>query len=108
MSEPDNVEMVTSLQDELDNLVTKLNIVLDTLVELPNSPEEVFVYNEIHFGQKERVVNFKHQISTYISENSLESASETQFPFTKLVKYHDELPKLFSNQRNVINTEVKK
>ena len=100
--------MVTSLQDELDNLVTKSNIVLDTLVELPNSPEEVFVYNEIHFGQKERVVNFKHQISAYISENSLESASETQFPFPKLVKYHDELPKLFSSQRNVINTEVKK
>ena len=53
--------MVTSLQDELDNLVTKLNIVLDTLVELPNSPEEVFVYNEIHFGQKERVVSTKFQ-----------------------------------------------
>ena len=71
MSEPKNAEMVICLQDQLDNLVTKLKTVLDTLVELSDSPEEVFIYNELHFKQKELVVNFKHQISTYISENSL-------------------------------------
>ena len=71
MSEPKNAETVICLQDQLDNLVTKLKTVLDTLVELSDSPEEVFIYNELHFKQKEWVVNFKHQISTYISENSL-------------------------------------
>ena len=53
MSEPKNAEMVICLQDQLDNLVTKLKTVLDTLVELSDSPEEVFVYNELHFKQKE-------------------------------------------------------
>ena len=76
--------------------------------ELSDSPEEVFVYNELLFKQKEQVVNFKHEISTKISGNSLETVSETQFPFTKPVNYHDELQKLFSNQENVINTEFKK
>ena len=32
MSEPDNVEMVLSLQDQLNNLVTKLKTILDTSV----------------------------------------------------------------------------
>ena len=104
MSEPDNVETVICLQDQLDNLVAKLKTVLDTLVELSDSSEEVFVYDELHFEQKERIVNFKRQISTYSSENSLEFPSETQFPLTKPVNYHDEL-KTFSNQENVINTE---
>ena len=44
MSEPDNVEMVIRLQDQLNNLVTKLKTILDTSVELSHSPEEVFVY----------------------------------------------------------------
>ena len=105
MSEPHNVEMVICLQDQVDNLVTKLKTVLDTLAELSDSPEEIFVYNEIHFEQKERVVNFKRQISTYINGNSLETARETKFPFTKPLNYDDELQKLFSNQENVINTE---
>ena len=56
--------MVTRLQDQLNNLVAKLKTVLEALIELPDSAEEVFVYNELHFEQKERVVNFKHQIST--------------------------------------------
>ena len=43
MSEPDSVELVIGLQDPLDNLVTKFKTVLDTLVELSDSPEEVFV-----------------------------------------------------------------
>ena len=97
MSEPD-VEMVIYLQDQLDNLVTKLKTVLDTLVELSDSPEVVFVYNELHFEQKERIVNFKRQISRYISGNSLESASQTQFPLTKPANYHDEL-QTFLNSR---------
>ena len=103
MPEPDNVEMLICLQDQLVNLVTKLKTVLDTLVELSDSLEEVFIYNKLHFEQKERVVNFKRQISTYISGNSLESASETQFSFPKPVNYQ----KPFSNQENVINTEFK-
>ena len=107
MSEADNVEMVICLQDQLDNLVAKLKTVLDTLVELPESPEEVFVYNELHFEQKERVVKFKRQISTYISGNALETASETQFPLTKPANYHDELQKLFSYQKNVNSPNLK-
>ena len=43
MSEPDNVEMVTCLQNHLDNLVGNLKTVLDTLVELSDSLEEVLV-----------------------------------------------------------------
>ena len=39
MSELDNVEMVICLQDQLGNLVAKLKTVLDTLVELPDSPK---------------------------------------------------------------------
>ena len=107
MPEPDNVEMVICLQDQLDNLVAKLMTVLDTLVELSDLPEEVSVYNELHFEQKERVVKFKRQISAYISGNSLEAASETQFPLTKPECYHDELQKIFSNQENVNYTEFK-
>ena len=53
VSEPDNVEMVIFLQDQLDNLVTKLKTVLDTLVELSDSPKEVSVHDELHFEQKE-------------------------------------------------------
>ena len=74
---------------------------------MSDPPEEVFVYNELHFEQKEQVVRFKHQISTYISGNSLETAGETQFPLTKPVNYHDELQKLFFNQENVNYTEIK-
>ena len=59
MSEPDNVEMVICLQDQLDNLVTQSKTVLETLLELTNSPEEVFVYNELPFEQKEQVIKFK-------------------------------------------------
>ena len=99
MSEPDNVETVICLQDQLDNLVAKLKTVLDTLVELSDSSEEVFVYDELHFEQKERIVNFKRQISTYISENSLEFPSETQFPLTKPVNYHDELKNFFKSRK---------
>ena len=105
MSEPHNIEIVICLQDQLDSLVTKLKTVLDTLAELLDSPEEVFVYNEIHFEQKEGVLNFKRQISTYINGNSLETACETKFPFTKPLNYDYELQKLLSNQENVINTE---
>ena len=89
MFEPDNVEMVICLQDQLDNLVTKLKTVLDILTELSDSPGEVFVYNELYFEQKERAVNFKCQISIYISGNSLESASETQLLSTEPSNYHD-------------------
>ena len=39
MSEPNNVEMVICLQNQLDNLVANLKTVLDTLVELSDSPE---------------------------------------------------------------------
>ena len=39
MSELDNVEMVICLRDQLGNLVAKLKTVLDTLVELPDSPK---------------------------------------------------------------------
>ena len=39
MSELDNVEMVICLQDQLGNLVAKLKTVLDTLVELLDSPK---------------------------------------------------------------------
>ena len=46
-------------------------------------------------------------MSTYISGNSLETPSETQFLFTKTVNYHNELQKIFSNPENVINTEFK-
>ena len=107
LPEPDNVEMVICLQDQLDNLVAKLMTVLDTLVELSDLPEEVSVYNELHFEQKERVAKFKRQISTYISGNSLETASKTQFPLSKPECYHDELQKFFSNQENVNYTEFK-
>ena len=44
----------------------------------------------------------------YINGNPLETASKTQFLFTKPVNYHDEPHKLFSNQENVINTEFKR
>ena len=98
MSEP-HVEMVRSWQDQLDNSVTKLKAVLDTLVELSDSPEVVFVYNELHFEQKERIVNFKCQISRYISGNSLVSASQTQFPLTKPANYHDELQKFLNSRK---------
>ena len=77
VSEFDNVEMVIYLQHQLENLVTKLKTVLDTLVELSDSPKDFFVYNELHFEQKRRVVNFKRQISTCIGGNSLEIISET-------------------------------
>ena len=82
--------------------------VLDALVELSDSPEEVFVYNELNFKQKVQVVKFKHQISTCINGNSLETASKTQFPLTKPVNYRDELQKLFSYQENNNYTELKK
>ena len=39
---PDNVEMV-------DSLVTQLKTVIDTLVELSDSHDEVFVYDELYF-----------------------------------------------------------
>ena len=41
----------------------KVKAVLDTLVELSDSPEEVFVYNKPHSEQKERVAKFQRQIS---------------------------------------------
>ena len=72
-----------------------------TSVELSDSPEEVFVYNELHFEQKEQVVKFKRQNLKYISGNFLETASETQFPLAKPVNYHDALQKIFSNQENI-------
>ena len=71
MPEPDNVEMVICLQDQLENWVAKLKTVFDTLVELSYSPEEVFVYNQLHFEQKEQAVKFKRKISTYIRGNYL-------------------------------------
>ena len=46
---PDNVEMVIFLQDQLDSLVTQLKTVIDTLVELSDSHEEVFLYDELYF-----------------------------------------------------------
>ena len=98
--------MVISLQDQLDNLVTKLKTVLDILVELSDRPENVFVYNE-QKEQQEEVVNFKRQISTYISGKFVETASKTQFPFTKSVNDHNKCQKLFPKQENVINTEFK-
>ena len=39
MSEANNIEMAIYLQDQPGNLVTKLKTVLDTLVELSDSPE---------------------------------------------------------------------
>ena len=63
MSEPDNVEMVICLRDQLDNLVAKLKTVIDALVELSDSPEDFFNYNELYLEQKERVVTFKRHIS---------------------------------------------
>ena len=39
MSEPNNIEMAICLQDQPGNLVIKLKTVLDTLVELADSPE---------------------------------------------------------------------
>ena len=41
MSEPNKREMVICLQDQQDNLVRKLKAVLDTLVELLDSLQEV-------------------------------------------------------------------
>ena len=107
MSEPDNVEMVIRLRDQLGNLVRKLKTVLDTLVELSDSAQKVFVYNEPHFEQKERVLNFKRQISTYISGNSLKTASETQFPFTEPVNYHDELQNFFQIKKILLTPNSK-
>ena len=46
---PDNVEMVIFLQDQLDSLVTQLKTVIDTLVELSDSHEEVLLYDELYF-----------------------------------------------------------
>ena len=56
--------MILCLQDQLNDLVAKLKTVLETLIELPDSAEEVFVYNELNFEQKKQVVNFKRQIPT--------------------------------------------
>ena len=67
MYEPDNLEMVKSLHDQLDSLVTKLNTVLDISIELSDSPKEIFIYNKLYFEKKKRVINFKHQSSIYIS-----------------------------------------
>ena len=87
MSEPNNVcRNGNCLQDQLKSLVTKLKTVLDTLIGLSDLPEEVFVYNKLHFEQKEQVFKLKCQILIYISGNSLESASQRQFFFHKACK----------------------